>query len=408
MYNLVFSGAELQKLSTQCERRNWGMKRDELISQIETCCVNNISEGDYEFCINYVNGLYVNGQAKGTMEYFCQDLIVRKIYQNIKRIYNVSQANRNQIVRQVKTIMEDPYPLWVVRLDIKSFYESINREAILNKLKSDRRVNFQTIELLEKLFSHSLIQKIEGLPRGLSISSAIAELFMKYFDLDIQRIDGVYYYARFVDDIIVFCNCQKTRDEVYNRAPALLEKIKLDLNQEKSYIIDENSFTSDKRLNYLGYSFVIKKIGKNRKQKNELLVSIAENKLKIIKTKLVRSFVRFVHDRDYEMLVNRIKYLTGNFTVGNLGSLVSIKSGIYFNYKMICVSEKERQLIDLDLFYNKILHCKKGKFGMKLASLLSKEQIKYLSKFSFNFGFDSHVSHHFHSSVLSKIKKCWL
>lgn len=408
MYSLVFSGAELYKFSTQYERRSWGMKRDELISHIETCCLNDISEGCYEFHVNYVNDLYVNGQAKESIEYFCQDLIVRKIYQNIKRIYNVSQANRNQIVRQVKTILEDPYPLWVVRLDIKSFYESINREAILNKLKSDRRVNFQTIELLEKLFSHSLIKTTTGMPRGLSISSAIAELFMKYFDLDIQRIDGVYYYARFVDDIIVFCNCQRTRDDVYNQVPILLQKMQLDLNQEKSYVIDEDILMSSGRLNYLGYSFAIKKIDKYRKRKNELLVSIAENKLKVIKTKITKAFIRFIHDKDYEMLVNRIKYLTGNFAVGNMENLIPIKSGVYFNYRMICESEKKRQLAELNLFYNKILHCKKGKLGAKLSILLNKDQIIYLSKYSFYFGFENHVSHHFHSTVLSKIKKCWL
>lgn len=43
-----------------------------------------------------------------------------------------------------------------------------------------------------------------GLPRGLSISSVMSELYMKYFDLRIRRLEGVYYYARFVDDIVVF------------------------------------------------------------------------------------------------------------------------------------------------------------------------------------------------------------
>ena len=76
------------------------------------------------------------------------------------------------------------------------------------------------------------------------------------------------------------------------------------------------------------------------------------------------------------MLVNRIKYLTGNFTVGNIADLTPIKSGVYFNYKMISESEKERQLRELNLYYNKMLHCKKGSFGYKLSSLLSKEQKK--------------------------------
>lgn len=165
---------------------------------------------------------------------------------------------------------------------------------------------------------------------------------------------------------------------------------------------------SNQKFSYLGYSFSLKKIGKNRKQKNELLVSIAENKVEVIKTKLTKVFVRFIHDENYDMLVNRIKYLTGNFTVGNVADLTPIKSGIYFNYKMISESEKERQLRELNLYYNKMLHCKKGRFGYKLSSLLSKEQKKRLSKYSFYFGFENHVSHYFHSKLLCEIKKCWL
>ena len=62
MYSLVFSGTELQKLTTQYERRSLGLNREELISQIESCCLHDILEGIYQFHINYVGGLYINGK----------------------------------------------------------------------------------------------------------------------------------------------------------------------------------------------------------------------------------------------------------------------------------------------------------------------------------------------------------
>ena len=53
MYSLVFSGTELQKLTTQYERRSLGLNREELISQIESCCLHDILEGIYQFHINF-------------------------------------------------------------------------------------------------------------------------------------------------------------------------------------------------------------------------------------------------------------------------------------------------------------------------------------------------------------------
>ena len=46
--------------------------------------------------------------------------------------------------------------------------------------------------------------------------------------------------------------------------------------------------------------------------------------------------------------------------------------------------------------------------ALKKLEILSKEQKKRLSKYSFYFGFENHVSHYFHSKLLCEIKKCWL
>ena len=62
-------------------------------------------------------------QQKGSMEYLCQDLIFRKLYNNIKRIYGVEQANRNQIVKQIVPLLKEESPKWVVRLDVRRYGE---------------------------------------------------------------------------------------------------------------------------------------------------------------------------------------------------------------------------------------------------------------------------------------------
>lgn len=92
---------------------------------------------------------------------------------------------------------------------------------------------------------------------------------MKYFDLSIRRVGGVYYYARFVDDIIVFGSDQHSANMVIETAKFELIKLGLTLNEKKSYIWDS---TKSNHLVYLGYAF--NKVGKS------LDIAIAEKKIK--------------------------------------------------------------------------------------------------------------------------------
>ena len=109
------------------------------------------------------------------------------------------------------SLLKEKPSKWVIRLDIRNFYETIEREKLMSRFVEDGRLNYQSIYLLKNLFSNSSIFKMKGLPRGLNISSVMSELYMKYFDLEIRRMDGVFYYARFVDDIIIFCSSSNSQ-----------------------------------------------------------------------------------------------------------------------------------------------------------------------------------------------------
>lgn len=246
--------------------------------------------------------------------------------------------------------------------------------------------------LLQNLFSVSTIATCSGLPKGLGISAVLSELYMKYFDIEFKKIEGVYYYARFVDDIIVFCNSETSQQLSWKYANVELEKLGLQLNQEKSYSLDPrrlgNSFT------YLGYHFQI--------TGNRLEVSIAPKKLNVIKTRITKTFVRYSKDHNFDLLKLRIKFLTGNFTLYNPHTLQPIKVGIYFNYKM---ANDVSALKAIDLYYQRLLHCRIGRLGSAMA--LSKSQVKELKKYSFYFGYNNHVNHHFTTDQMVKIANCW-
>ena len=326
------------------------------------------------------------------MSYLCQNLVLRKIHKNIKRIYSVQQADRNNIVKQIKLLLKENVDMRIVRLDVRHFYESIDRQRILTKLIDDARLSYQTLSLLQCLFSNPIVASETGLPRGLGVSAVLSELYMKYFDLEFKKIEGVYYYARFVDDIIVFCSSETSKELAWKYAGDELAKIGLQLNKEKSYGLNPNA--PEKEFTYLGYTF--------RKTGNHLSVTIAQKKLNVIKTRLTRSFVRYSKDRDYEILKLRIKFLTGNFTLYNPHTLLPIKVGIYFNYKM---ATDVSALDEIDAYYQRLLHCRRGKLGMAIA--LSKTHMKDLEKYSFRFGFINHVNHHFTTDQMVRIANCW-
>lgn len=403
MYSQSFSGKELYRLTTQSERRSFGLEKDVFIKTIDDEISQPLYERSFSFNIKNVDGLFLNGHTQTTKEeeitYLCQNLILRKIYQNIKRIYKIRQADRNKIVQQVQMLIDTPKDFWIIRLDIKSFYESLDKKCILEKLYKQYRLSPLTNFLLQKLFETPIIKASSGIPRGLSISSCLSELAMKYFDIDIKQYTGVYYYARFVDDIIIFCSTEKCQDDLWNVIPEKLKNLSLSLNVEKSYKRSSSDIKDNgKQLAYLGYCFYF--------QNKKLYIDIAPTKINRIKTRIVRTFISVTKNGDLELLKDRIKYLTGNYLIKGKSTLLPVKAGIYYNYKRI--NKESLALQDLDKFYQNILHCYHGKFGLKLSAKLSKTDRNQLKKYSFRIGFLHHTYHHFTPERIHQIKMCWL
>lgn len=392
-YQQFITPNTLVDIISQIEWRDTGKSRNEMLESIQECIGSSLANSTYSFAVKTQDELFINAHPSHSIESLCQDLVLRKISRNIKQLYYIKQGNRNRIIKHIITLLNEKCDLWVLRLDIHHFYETINRNQLLSDLKAKGRISAQTIMLLEKLFELPEIRAIDGLPRGINISAALSELYMKYFDIELRKQNGVYYYARYVDDIIIFCITEQTREETYQRVLEELNKLPLTLNPEKTIFWDKNSTSP---LIYLGYAF--------NKVDNTVSVSIAPEKIKKIKTRITRSFVRFANDGKYNELVMRIKYLTGNFRLKHLNHLMPITVGLYYNYKYIneynCLSE-------LQMFYEKVLNVQVGRLGCQIRRQMTKNQRKKLQKYSFIFGFQNKVRYDFNKSQLNSIKNCW-
>tara|TARA_R110002050_G_C8957105_1_gene513870 strand:- start:2742 stop:4010 length:1269 start_codon:yes stop_codon:yes gene_type:complete len=383
---------------------------------------NNIRIESFDFF--NIEKYNVNNKDFFRINSYIETLIARKANDNIRRLYKVTQADRGKIVDQVATLLRDETPKSILRLDIRSFYESIPRDKILKKLNDDPLLSIKTKWVINTLFCNNHFVNNNGLPRGLGISAALSEIFMRDFDKAIRTIPGVYYYARYVDDIIIFTHSNKSI-VIKNINDLLRNRFELELNNKKTTIDNDveckcqqkclcqrgnckcNSICSCNKRNaetnnidYLGYKFVFSKYPGN----SNLKILLADKKIKKIKTRIFKSFEQYSYDNNFENLFLRIKFITGNHIL-NRGKNQNLNSGIYYNY---CHINDKKDLINLNAFLHYCIFDRKSYLGRKLNRKLKVKDKNKLKLLSFTFGFESKLTHNFKPETIKIIKECWI
>ncbi|MCO5234357.1 MAG: RNA-directed DNA polymerase [Chitinophagales bacterium] len=444
--NQSFQRQQLIRLCKKAEYIDYGMTINQLTDSLDAS-YEEIANDSFDFSLKQVNEYFLTKDLPNK-------LILRKLNDNIKRIYKDEQANRRIIISQVKTLLSETCPFWVIKTDIKRFYESIDRERMISKFQDDSMLSYQSRFLLKKVFENPILTGKSGVPRGMNISATMSELYMRKFDKWIRTYDSVYYYARFVDDIIIFSNSIKDSlnliADLNPKLNALAEG--LSINQNKTELFDGRSLeklniTNGNRihkslkhkLDYLGYSFskriipekiVLKKfqnINKlrytleekysviennpvsvilldtiQREKYSSLIVSIADKKVKKIKTRIIKALLDFSKNKNFDLLEKRIQFLTGNYSIRKSEEGNSLRAGIYYNYLQVT---NHSVFIELNQLLRKSIFSRNLSFGAKIS--LSRVQKNKLSKYCFIAGFENKVHFEFSYNEMQDIIKCW-
>ena len=192
-------------------------------------------------------------------------LVCQIIKQELRRSYKLYPANMDMIIEQIKGLLDNKMPKIIIRADIHSFFESIPQQELVEKLSDDGFVSKKTVKYLKRiLYNYNNIANIpdgKGLPRGLSFSSHLSELYMRSIDEKVKRLDGVLYYKRYVDDIFIVADSEKcSKEEYWKSLNGIFEekKLKLHSDSEKKYLACFDKQTNDAQFDYLGYKFVYK------------------------------------------------------------------------------------------------------------------------------------------------------
>ncbi len=349
-----------------------------------------------------------NGKSCYTLKDFDQVLISRNLANNLRKVLDKSKS-RNQISRQLVQHLKEGTSYRIYRLDIKSFFESVEFSTIRSSLEKSK-VSNQTRLLIASIIKELNQPDNKGIPRGLEFSPSLAELILSDFDKEMKNHKDVFFYCRYVDDIVVittgfedkknFLKCIKSK---------LPNELSLNYNKQKVIFVDKRT-KQDKvvaKFDYLGYKYSVRdtKTKANTSIFREVDISLSTSRIKKIKTRISRSLFCFSKDGNFEILKQRLDFLTSNRLMKDKKSKRIIATGIYYNN--VNLTDDSESLIELDEYLKKTILGYSCKRGANFINILSKNQKRELLKFSFMNGYRNNNYKKFSPNKLGEIKNAW-
>lgn len=203
-----------------------------------------------------------NGKERKIFKYTCTDRVILDIikryltprYEDTFSMYSYAyRENKGTLdaVKQAAKYIEEDKD-WVVELDIKDFFDSINIQRLETILSREIK-NEGLLKLLHKYFyvyiksGESKKRKTIGIVQGSPISPLLSNIYMRDFD---KYLESKYSFCRFSDNINIYCNTYMEAQNIYVDVDNYLRtKLGLSLNISKSGIFESMS----RKL--LGYQF---------------------------------------------------------------------------------------------------------------------------------------------------------
>ena len=143
---------------------------------------------------------------------------------------------------------------YIAKADIQTFFDSINHEILIKKLKTII-VDVRIVQLIAYYLSmgslrkNRWVDKTEGIYQGDVLSPLLSNIYLNDFDYYMEQ-KGVMH-VRYSDDIIFFGKTQKEVSNARKMATEYLLKIDLHFNLKKTYLSN-----IDKGFEYLGIFFI--------------------------------------------------------------------------------------------------------------------------------------------------------
>jgi hypothetical protein len=354
-------------------------------------------------------------------------LVLRRLKKNLSNSFKITTSNRQSIAREIPIYLKEGTAYNIYRLDIKSFFETIPVDALLEAIDNNSDLSSQTKAIIRRVLESFGKNFGAGIPRGIEISPALSEILLSEYDKSILAHEDVFYFSRFVDDVLIITSSNEDRVEFYQWLSKILPS-PLTYNTVKSKIYpvpkrkkagaDNPHGKLVTKFNFLGYCYTVYDSPLPKKPngvENENTVGsiyrrvdldIDDSKIKKIKERVCKALYGFSKDGNFNLLHERIKFLTSNRELKSKGADRRIPTGIYYNYASI--DFPSLGLKSLDTFLEKMLTSTKGRFAIGYAGRLNKAHRAVLLKLTFCRGFETRAHRKFSPNKLKEITRIWL
>lgn len=179
--------------------------------------------------------------------------------------YNESYSNDNIFLpwlqqwnifkKGVSSIVDDEMmaDCFLIKVDIRSFYTSIDRQLLKVKiidgpsreirkifygLDDHLRESIQNVANLFVAICDATVEGSSGVPQGPAFARYLAEIYLMDFDRFVETniAEDFGQYFRYVDDIFVVVDSESKAEELNNEIKKFLSKLRLEINTEKSFL----------------------------------------------------------------------------------------------------------------------------------------------------------------------------
>lgn len=352
---------------------------------------------------------------------------VKQLQFNIKKIFNVKQGDRHIILSQIKLLLNNTFPKYVIRTDIDKFFESIPQDQLLQKIENDNILSLTSRKMIKDIISEyenlkdkTIYEEGFGIPRGIGISSYLSELYMKEIDNRIKIIPDVIYYARYVDDILIIINPISNKKGIsyyFSEINDIVKDNGLNLKAES----DEKCILGDLTINnkcdfdYLGYRINIRRwidTDGGKKVYCKALFGLSNNKKEKIKDRICKIIQYFNSKSEHDISKARkdlllcLKFICGNMKLK--GAKNGVKIGIYYSNDLL-----DKEYTKQITAFTNILKWQSEKIN-PYSNLFTcdEDKLKYIDKlkkridsFDFKQAFETKKEYSFSISEIQTIKK---
>ena len=156
---------------------------------------------------------------------------------------------------------------WVIDLDIRAFFDSLDHELILKAVAAHTRQRWILLYLRRWLQAPlqrqdgTLVQRDRGTAQGSAISPLLANLFLHYaLDRWLAAQFPAVSFERYADDAVVHCVSKAQAETVLGAIADRMAQVGLELHPDKTRIVyckdgTRRGWHEHERFNFLGFTF---------------------------------------------------------------------------------------------------------------------------------------------------------